>query len=176
MKNYYKQIIDITKQANEAWFQDNEISNSISIAFNHLNLILLECQKSLVFKNDVQRRKDFFWLITAIIRCAFHYQILAQNGCFDDARFFIRKAMEFYVIATGVGYDDDLYKKWKNEEFTKPGKGFSYLSKRLLASSPIPNEEKEHIKWMLGQSNVYLGPNQYHFLHRPLLYFLIQLQ
>lgn len=161
----YQNISRVIEQANLAWNHVESDNEVIRKSFEHLELVMRECQKTPCFQSfDKARKEDFSAALWAIVRCTFHYKILCQNGCFDDARFFLRKTMEHFTVATVIGYDDALYELWKNEEFTKPKKGFSYLARQILDSSKTPLEEKKMIQWMLGKNDFIPGPNQYHFL------------
>lgn len=162
--NQYKPIFRVIEEAHKAWFSNQEMIHEIESTFEHLDFVLRECQKMSAFDNNLPRKKDFLSAIAAMVRCAMHYQILCANGCFDDARFFLRKTMEYFVVATAIGYDANLYRSWKREEFTRPRRGFSYVARRLIALPGVPSEEKELIRWMMGNSDAFPGFNQYHFL------------
>lgn len=160
----YDRILKVISDANEAWAREEKNNPDINHALEHLELVLREVQKIPSFTTHKQREVDFFSSVGALIRCALHYKALCHNGCFDDARFFQRKALEYFAVMVSIGYCDDLYNRWTKEEFTRPGKGFSYLVKLLLRSSKVPPEEKQYLKLIIGNSEIFPGKNQYHFL------------
>lgn len=159
----YDKILKVIKSANYSWVQKEKANKEIKFAFDHLDLVLTEAQRNRVFASNA-RLEDFLSSISAIVRCALHYKVLCQNGCFDDARFFLRKTFEYFAVAVAIGYDDDLYKMWVDEEFTRPKKGFSYLVKLLMKSANVPREEQDGLKWIMGNSDTFSGPNQYYLL------------
>ena len=138
----FKNMLSVSDKARNAWAKEKSALDEVNLAFELLELVLFECKSTTAFKDDIQRDTDFRACIGAIVRCAVHYYLHAQAGCFDDARVFERKAMEFIAVCIGIGYDDDLYQDWKNEEFTKPGRGCTYLCKSILKSPSVPDEEK----------------------------------
>lgn len=159
-----KDILSVSEKARIAWAKETSALDEVNLAFELLDLVLSECKSTHVFKDDIQRDTDFRACIVAIIRCAVHYYLHAQAGCFDDARIFQRKAMEFIAVCIGIGYDDDLYEKWKNEEFTRPGRGCASLCKSIKNSPYVPIEEKKIAFWIIGEHERSDGISQYHLL------------
>ena len=160
----FKSILSVSDKARNAWAKEISALDEVNLAFELLELVLFECKSTAVFKDDSQRDIDFRACISAIVRCAVHYYLHAQAGCFDDARVFQRKALESIAVCIGIGYDDCLYQDWKNEEFTKQGKGCTYLCKSILKSRYVPSEEKRIACWIIGEHKRSDGISQYHFL------------
>jgi len=110
---------------------------------------------------DEERRRDYFRNIAGMARAATHFAIESENGLFDDARFHLRKIMEYSAICAIIGYEDDLYKQYTEEVFVQRGKGFGFLLGEIIKSKNIPEVDKQLFMWIRGDIGPEKGTNQY---------------
>ena len=110
--------------------------------FISLSIILGDTKTPVQWKNS--KEEDILRILVKIFECLLSIYYLYESGFFYSALTISRNIHELFLVAISIGFDKDLYAKWKycHKDF----KNLSMIKEQILASNYITDLWKEYAK------------------------------